>query len=634
MTDWLLSEPMKDIQAYVVHTRQPKIVPKASEDPLLNQKVVAYAGITNMAVVPVLDSTGVAIGTIHVERQDKTVPSQEEVDDLVLFGRQLARAIQQAERANLLQAALDKQSDPLLFVDSHVRSLYANRPACHLLGGQPGWQDSGNSSSRTSLQGEIRDLVTASIEKRQRVVKDVTGIGSAPDYRGEVHCEVIYGWNRHISGAMIHITDKNDLHRVFEAVRLVAETQTVESAETALLLATQKLGYRWGRLYIIPPDEPNSLVSKQSFGFSNKRTQVLFDSGGIRLPTADDSNSESWKSVKERLPLVFCLKPEMADGAIYTNQYGLDAINTREPGCPKELEKHPGDFWIDFPLAAGKSMLGKITLHCDENLTPEQFGFLKVLCEMTAGVFAQFEKQREHDRRERWVCEAAERAMATTAHNLASRLGPMPVLLSRYRRLEGTGCSGLSDLNDQMETTLSSVLNTVKRAKERLTTPILHVEAFDLDSMISALLYAALPNGSSEMHCSVTPLSVQMDPQLLDNALHEMIANSHHAVGASLHITIRLDVVEHAGEEWVELVYEDNGPGIPEKNKNRIFDDFFSHRPGKKQGIGLGLSFVRRAVEAHSGEVSEVGEPGAGVRFRVLLPRFAERHHLQERIHV
>ena len=82
---------------------------------------------------------------------------------------------------------------------------------------------------------------------------------------------------------------------------------------------------------------------------------------------------------------------------------------------------------------------------------------------------------------------------------------------------------------------------------------------------------------------------------------------------------IRLECAAHP--DGVELCVEDQGPGIPAADLERIFDPFFSTKaPGR--GTGLGLAIVHRIVADHGGhvEVDAGGSPGRGARFRVVLP--------------
>jgi signal transduction histidine kinase len=62
---------------------------------------------------------------------------------------------------------------------------------------------------------------------------------------------------------------------------------------------------------------------------------------------------------------------------------------------------------------------------------------------------------------------------------------------------------------------------------------------------------------------------------------------------------------------------------VPPELKQRILDDFFTWHPGKKPGTGLGLTLVRRVVEAHRGEIRETGEYKSGATFVIEVPASA-----------
>ena len=74
----------------------------------------------------------------------------------------------------------------------------------------------------------------------------------------------------------------------------------------------------------------------------------------------------------------------------------------------------------------------------------------------------------------------------------------------------------------------------------------------------------------------------------------------------------------------VMLEVYDNGPGVPEVERKRIFDEFERGRAAastRAAGFGLGLAIVRGVVRAHGGRVELHDNPGGGALFRVVLPR-------------
>ena len=76
-------------------------------------------------------------------------------------------------------------------------------------------------------------------------------------------------------------------------------------------------------------------------------------------------------------------------------------------------------------------------------------------------------------------------------------------------------------------------------------------------------------------------------------------------------------------ETAVTLTVDDQGPGIPKVERDRIFDAFYRGpgRDGQRAGYGLGLALTRVAVGRHEGTVEVSSSPSGGARFQVVLPR-------------
>jgi signal transduction histidine kinase len=78
-------------------------------------------------------------------------------------------------------------------------------------------------------------------------------------------------------------------------------------------------------------------------------------------------------------------------------------------------------------------------------------------------------------------------------------------------------------------------------------------------------------------------------------------------------------------ESDVEIVFEDNGAGIPPEIAGKIFDPFFTTKPaGTGTGLGLSISYDI-VVRAHQGRLTVESQPGAFTRFRIGLPRQPNR---------
>ena len=106
------------------------------------------------------------------------------------------------------------------------------------------------------------------------------------------------------------------------------------------------------------------------------------------------------------------------------------------------------------------------------------------------------------------------------------------------------------------------------------------------------------------------------DEQRITTVFLNLISNGTAAIEGRGTITIQTDSVD---EDSVVVSVHDTGQGIPEEYLDKIFDPFFSTKPGDK-GTGLGLSIVHEIVVAHNGRIWAESLPGSGTTFRVRLP--------------
>ena len=111
-------------------------------------------------------------------------------------------------------------------------------------------------------------------------------------------------------------------------------------------------------------------------------------------------------------------------------------------------------------------------------------------------------------------------------------------------------------------------------------------------------------------------LTVQGVAKLLRRALRNLLENARrHGAG---HISVQL---ARAGDV-AQIIVSDNGPGVPEAYRARIFDAFF-RLPGASErdgGVGLGLALVKSIVERHGGSVRVENRPDGGASFTLELP--------------
>ncbi|MCB9316504.1 MAG: GHKL domain-containing protein [Lewinellaceae bacterium] len=112
-----------------------------------------------------------------------------------------------------------------------------------------------------------------------------------------------------------------------------------------------------------------------------------------------------------------------------------------------------------------------------------------------------------------------------------------------------------------------------------------------------------------------TQLSIQADPELLEQVLINLVKNAIEAVEGLENPVITLGVAKDS-EGVVVIQVADNGAGVPEDLQEQIFMPFFTT---KNDGTGIGLSLCRQIVQLHKGSLSVVSAANAGAVFLIRL---------------
>ena len=117
-------------------------------------------------------------------------------------------------------------------------------------------------------------------------------------------------------------------------------------------------------------------------------------------------------------------------------------------------------------------------------------------------------------------------------------------------------------------------------------------------------------------------ITVRGDPDQLKQVLLNLIRNAAESIGQSGEISLCVRSERRSlGGRSVEaaiLEVKDNGRGISPEVQKRLFDPFYTTKPG---GTGLGLSIAARVVEQHGGALRYKTEVGRGTTFAIVLPR-------------
>jgi signal transduction histidine kinase len=136
----------------------------------------------------------------------------------------------------------------------------------------------------------------------------------------------------------------------------------------------------------------------------------------------------------------------------------------------------------------------------------------------------------------------------------------------------------------------------------------------DLDDLLTAEAERLRATTSLQVGLEVHAVRVQGDRDQLARVLRNLVDN------AARHASARVGLSLTAGAQGAVLEISDDGAGVPEADRERVFERFVrldDSRSRRQGGTGLGLAIVRELVEAHGGTVAFVGPSTV----RVVIPQ-------------
>ena len=135
----------------------------------------------------------------------------------------------------------------------------------------------------------------------------------------------------------------------------------------------------------------------------------------------------------------------------------------------------------------------------------------------------------------------------------------------------------------------------------------------DLKDIIKSIEDNPIPkNISVVLEISDIP-KTKLDPLLFKRSIDNLVTNAIQAMPNGGILTIRA----YTNEKQIVISIEDNGLGIAEENKNKIFTPLFTT---KSKGQGLGLAVVKRLIEAQKGKITFESQQGKGTKFLITIP--------------
>ena len=218
---------------------------------------------------------------------------------------------------------------------------------------------------------------------------------------------------------------------------------------------------------------------------------------------------------------------------------------------------------------------------------------------------------------------AAARLAATIAHEINNPLEAIGNLIYLAKRCDGVSLEVQGQLamaEDELERVAHITRQTLGFYRESKTPGLI-----DMPELVESVLRI---HSNKFMTKNITVLkNLGECPPIhglageLKQVVANLVSNAADAVDMGGTIWVGLECVETLGGLYVQVTIEDDGPGVPEKNRARIFEPFFTTK--KDVGTGLGLWVSREIVDRHGGTIELASRAEAGVSgsvFHVHLP--------------
>jgi len=208
------------------------------------------------------------------------------------------------------------------------------------------------------------------------------------------------------------------------------------------------------------------------------------------------------------------------------------------------------------------------------------------------------------------------------AHEIKNPLTPIQMAMDNLRKTWRKQHPSFAEI---LEESTATVLEEADRLRRIVTEfsdfarmPKPDLAPLDLGEVVSAAL-ALYQGGTSVEHKGSPVPPIEADRGQMSQVLLNLVENARDAIAGKDGGTIVVTTRRGDAGDRVELIVEDNGPGVPPELRDRVFTPYFTTKQGRG-GTGLGLAIVHRIISDHGGRVVIGAVPTGGARITVELP--------------
>ena len=334
---------------------------------------------------------------------------------------------------------------------------------------------------------------------------------------------------------------------------------------------------------------------------------------------------ETWKDDKTPELARSPLNKRCIDGEVLV----VGRVETGEPlAMRQELVDLGFRSAVLAPLTVGDRVIGTLSFYSTsaDRFAPSDTPFLRLAAELVA---IAIDNARAYQAVEDLMSERAQ-SMLETAHNLRAPLGAALSKLDLLRdgylgEINERQVEHIEQLEERLRTldqTISELLAIARMRDRSREIPDVVVDLVELASQTERTFRqeAAAKGLGLEVVTESDLPPIPSGASLLESLLENLVSNAIKYTPAGGTVTV--EVTRH-DDDGVRIRVEDDGIGIPEAEKGKLFQEFFRASNAKRAtraGTGLGLALVKRAVERHNGRIRVESREGEGTTVIVDLP--------------
>jgi len=280
-----------------------------------------------------------------------------------------------------------------------------------------------------------------------------------------------------------------------------------------------------------------------------------------------------------------------------------------------------------YPLVAADRPLGYLEIsqpQTDSRSEREAMHFLAheiaVGLDRSYSLAAQVRMERELAQKSHM--EELGRMAASVAHNVKNPISSMRTLLQLLQEAHNLSDDQRQEVRmmireiDRLSSTVTNLLkfSRLETTQRGRSVELPSVTLSALTDSVEGVFAGDLKARGIRLEVSGSDLTMRTDPEILTDILSNLLINAIEASppNGTIRVTFNADGAQG------EITVEDEGPGIPEQVRGKLFEPFVST---KSRGTGLGLAIVKKRVDQLSGTVSYISPVrGRGTRFTVRFP--------------